>query len=643
MPDFSPVSPPQQVNLETEPYQWQELEDKYANQLVVQTFAEYERGRRTHEERWADAENLYFGLVEQRYWEGTQIPRSSLAVRIAFDQVEAAHPLIVEALLNHYPTFFDTQALPGSNPSDAAKIRDIIAAQFLEPLDGTGFPPVAHIPVALKQAQKYGDGAIEVFWDPDAKRWGIEFVDIRDLYYDTTAPGPLIDLSPSVIRRMLMTVEDLKNLRGKPGFKIPSDSQLNTLAKERYHTTGDLLRQRAAAARKEYYDPMQMRVDPKHQVVEVLVYWSKTELIWTLARKWVALDIKNPYGFIPFCKAPLVVVEGRPFSISMPEFLADEQRYIQGLRNLRLDNIALALQPPRQDVGAFDQKPTTSSLHPGMKMNVQNKDSLSEFVTIPNVTENAYRDEALIVQEANNRFGVNQSIQSGIPLPSNANRTATGVQAQMGAVGKRLQTVVKNFEDYMIVPLLYKIKRIMEIFAPETFQVTDNKGQTIDSGRADFQKQVKFIMTGADKMVVKDRLASFVGPITQMLFNQDIMHQANLQGKTVDFLEWSRFLQDATGTALSYQFFRDMNPNEEQRLQQPDPKTMAMLQAKQQDQQVRMAAIQSKHQTESQKNEVDLQTKTNESGEKSARELLKLLQGASHGTKRSESDSKSNK
>ncbi len=634
MPDLKPVPQLQPINLENQPYLEGLPDDPEAVSLVVNTFGEYERARFTHERRWSDAENLYHGVVEQRKWEGTNIDRASLSVPIVYDQIEASHPLLVEALLDYHPTFFDTVAQPGTTPEDATRIRAVIGAQFAEPMDSDGFAPIAHIPQAIKQAQKFGDGAIELYWDPEKKRWGIEWVDIRDLYWDATAPGPLIDLSPSVIHRKLLSVEYLQSLRDTDGFSIPSDEELNSLAKARQITTGDMARQRAAFARKEFFSINQLRVDPKHQLVEVMVYWTKKTQIWILGRLHCALSAENPYGFIPYCKAPFTIIEGRPYSMGLPDVLEGNQKYIQGIRNARLDNLSLQLRPPRIRAAGAPTSPSKDAMQPGLVWELQKADDGS-FVKVENFTQDSYREEEIIRGDAANRTGINQGTTSGVPVASNANRSATGVTAQAQSVSKRLQTAVKNFEDYLIVPMLYKIYQMQQRFAPEIFEVSDAKGNTISASRQDFQKPVKFVVTAASRMVVKDRLAMFLGPITQMIFNPEVMHQANLQGKTIDFNEWSRFMQDATATSLSYAFFRDMEGDEEAKLQQPDPKTQAQMQMKQLDAQTRVQMGQMKAQTEGDKADKMLLAHTNESGEKSARELLKLLSGGQDGLDKS--------
>lgn len=626
MPELQAPQPVPAVSLENIAFMLGQREpsDIEAIELVKQTFGTYESRRITHEKRWAIAANLYHGVVEERKWEGTDVKRASLPVPIAFDQVEAACPIIDGALFNYYPYFFEVLPGPDSSTKDANLQQQILGSYMQSPIDDSGVTPITHMRMAVKHAAKYGDGAVELSWDGAHKKPIVEFVDIRDLYFDPTTPGPALDWSPAVIHRALMTVEDLANLRGTKGVKIPNDGILNFLAKSRSLTMGDISKQREAAARREALYIGDLRTDPKHQLIEVLKYWTKTRLIWVLGRSWCSINQPNPYGFIPYQKAPYIAIEGRPYGMSLPDILEGEQKYAQGIRNARLDNLALSLHPPRTRAQGTPSTPGSTAWRPGLEDRVSDPKQV-EIAKVENFTADAYQEEQIINANADRRSGVNSMVQSGIPVASNANRNATGVSAQQQAVSNRLSTPVENFEQFMIVPLLYKMQKMIQKFAPEQLKSTDQNGQTVTAPKSVFDKSVAFRMEAGSRMRTKQSLGQFLLPITQVLLNPAVMHEANIQGQTLDFEEFTRFFQDATGTAQSYQFFRQMQPQEQQMLNQPDPKTAMAMQMKQMDAQTRMQIAQGKQQTEQQKNVLEFKARQGETGERSAREILKML------------------
>ena len=585
----------------------------------------------TIERKWQENASLYHGVVEERKWKGTDVPRAALPVPISYNQVETAYPIICDALFNYWPTFFDVTELPGTTAQEAAHMRDVMAAYLETPFDESGITPIVHMKMAVHQAEKYGDGVVELSWDSGQKRPIVEWLDCRDVYVDPRTPGPVTDWCPATVVRKLINVQDLAEMRGTTGVKIPSDGVLNFLAKARYITTGDVAKQREALARKEQWYPADYAIDPQHQQVECLQYWTKDRLIWILGRMWCAINKPNPYGFVPIMRAPFTILEGRPYSMSLVEVLHGAQRYAQGIRNSRLDNLSLALNRPRTRAAGTNNKPVAWA--PGMVDEVQDVKQV-EVHPVDNMTPDALQEEQLIHADADRTSGVNQAAQSGMPTPSNANRTATGINSQIQSINSRLSVQVENFETFMMVPMLYKLQKMIAKFAPEQIQVQRPSyrdpqtgqlvpAQGIQVSKSLFSKGASFRMEAASRMKTKANLAAFLVPVTQLLFNPQTVALAQQSGKTIDFEEWSRFMQDATGTARSYDFFRDMEANEQAQLP-PTPQAVQMQKAQMQAQS-RDKATQVKMQVEQQKMQQQGQQAQDDRGENSALQILQSL------------------
>jgi hypothetical protein len=632
MPEITPAPSVQDVDFERLKYLFeQEPTDQAAVSLVSKTFSGYESRRMTIERKWHENASLYHGVVERRNWKGTDVPRAALPVPISYNQVETAYPIICDALFNYWPTFFDVTPLPGMSAQEAAHLRDVMAAYLETPFDDSGITPIVHMKMAVHQSEKYGDGCVELSWDGGQKRPIVEWVDCRDVYVDPRTPGPVTDWCPATVVRKLINVQDLADMRGTEGVKIPKDGVLNFLAKARYITTGDVAKQREALARKEQFYPADYAIDPQHQQVEVLQYWTKDRLVWVLGRMWCAINKPNPYGFVPILRAPYTILEGRPYSMSLVEVLHGAQRYAQGIRNARLDNLSLALNRPRTRAAGTSSKPVAWA--PGMVDEVTDPKQV-EVHPIDNMTPDAMQEEQLIHQDADRTTGVNQAVQSGMPTPSNANRTATGVNSQVNSVNSRLSVQVENFETFMIVPMLYKLQKMIAKFAPDQITVQrpsyrdPQTGQLVPSqdiqvDKTLFAKGANFRMEAASRMKTKANLAAFLVPVTQLLFNPQTAQLAQQAGKTIDFEEWSRFMQDATGTARSYDFFRDMEATEQAQMP-PTPQAAQMMKAQLQAQS-RDKATQAKMTIEQQKMQMQKQTADDDRGENSALQILQTL------------------
>ena len=627
MPDIQAPPIPKDADLEklTQFFSKQEPEDYHALKLVRSTFERYESWRKVNiEPKWEQNERLYHGVLAERKWKGSSINRAAISSRLIFDQVEAAYPLITEALFEQQPAFFDI--ITPDKPAEGAAYRDrlygYLARQY-SPEEPSG---IAQMKMAIHQALIYNNCAVEVGYDDRNKRPYVEWVDIRELYFDPLARGPLADSSPSIIRRRMMRVEDLADLEGLAGVNMPSEEVLNYFAKSYQRASADQVFQNAALAQKLQLDPGHLAVDPMHQTIEVLQYWTAKRMIWVIGRLWVMINRENTMGFMPFGIGTPRPIEGRLYGLSIPEVLRDDQTYATGIRCARLDNLALSLNRPRKKMGDSPVGPKEESLWPGKVERVNDLQGF-ELLEVENVTQTAFTEEALIEQRAARRFGINEMVMSGVPQPSNANRTATGVSRQMQATGSRLKAPVEAFETFFIMPTMYKIHAIMRRF---------------DTNIPD---SAELRMDAASRMIQRERLASFIGPVSQHVFNPQIMAEAAKTGMAFDFMEWNRFFKDATGTGQIYNFWRQATPQEQQMRNAPDPKVQAEMQQKQQELQARMALGKMKSDTELKTTQIETEGKLQETGEKSAREVLKLLatpkdKGDKDGSKRSAGSSK---
>jgi hypothetical protein len=633
MPELRPPDPFQERNLEQEPFKLGDspIDDIFAINWIVKSYNWYDAWRRNnHDVQWNTNDAMYFGWVPQKYWEGTNIPRSSLGVPIVYDQIESAFPRIVDQLFGSGPYWFSVEAGPGGDPLQAAMKQAYLFNVLEQPHDFTGVSARHHLQQAIKQMLLYGNGGVEVGWDPASNSPFVEWVDLRDIYIDPNTASPLIDDSPLVIRRKMMTIEELEALRGFPGMRIPSPEVLNSLAKTRDVDQGDVTKQIQEGLRNVTWYPGTLAVNPAQQVVEVLVGWTRNRTIWVLGKKVCAYNEKNKYGFIPFCFAPYTTVVGRFYAQGIAHVLEGDQKYIQGLINGRLDEVSLALHPPRFRRRGTYVHPSALAWRPGLVDHVEDPRNDVIIQTPFNITQNAYLEVQLAEQRAQKRTGINDLTVMGTPSPSNANRTATGLQSQIGSTAARLQTPVQNVEDYLIVPMLYKIDAISQKFAPQSPQPgLAGPGNPVTVPREALNTPVKYTMLASSKMLTKDKLQAVFPFVAQYLLNPSLIDMAAQQGKKVRFDEVFRMLQDATGTKYAYQLMADMTPQEMQAYQQQKQQQMQMQMAKTQiESQTKMQLAQVRAQTEREKVQAHAQAKMHDTSEKSARDVLKTLVGA---------------
>jgi hypothetical protein len=596
MPEMKAAPYLPEADLASEPLKLaaQAYDDSYALAVVNQSFAQFEAWRRNnHDNRWVVSDSLYFGNVERKVWEGTNIPRASLSQPIVFDQIEAAFPQITNSLFGAEEWFEVTPSKNGSL-DEARELSAYLKYVLEQATDEFGGTAQLEIQYAVKDMLKYGNGGCMLEWDEDKGHPVVQWVDLRDIYVDPGCTTPSLDFARSIIHRRLMTLDEIEALRSDERMNIPEKSVLVGMANNRIWTAGDTTKQYSEASRGVYFSPgsTDMLPLPADAMIEVQIYWSKTKVIWVFNREWVAYNQKNPYGFIPYVFAPCYVVQGRFYAMSVPDVIGDVQLYIQALRNLRLDELHLSIMPPRVRKRGAPMTASQMRWKPNLVVEADNpKEDM--IVHYPNGASANVADEIASLEiSAEKRTGVN-SMSMGLPRPGNANRTATGIQSQLQGGQARLQPIVQNVENYLIVPMLYKMQRITQVHSKVDGKLpTFSKGEYGETSALTAFAPSRFVMRGSSKMMTKDALMQAFPFLVQYLFAGPFMSELQKTGRTVDFDEMLQMLQDATGVKNRYNIIRSMNQQEQQALQQPDPKTIADQKKAEMDQQGKMQLAQ---------------------------------------------------
>lgn len=569
--------------------------------LVNQTFFKYENFRTiNHDARWNEHDVLYFGSKPPKTWEGTTIARASLGMPLVFDQVETTVPLISQALFGTDSTWFQVQPEPGAQTQEARAIEGHLA-YALDHSDGLSGNSRNEIEHAARSTVLYGNGGVAIEWDDKQQMPSVKWVDLRDFYIDPTTPTPNVDEARAVIRRRFMTLEEIDDLRNDERFTIPPKEVLVYLANNPVYAQSEATKRTQEALRGVMYSEMyeQHLPNPADRKIEVLIYYSKTRIIWVLNRLVVAYNQSNPYGFYPFCFSPCFPVVSRFYAQSYGDVLESLQRYIEALINARLDELNLAVHPPRVMKMGMNLSPSQQRWRPGSV--IQSSDPKNDaIVQFPQqATANVSEEIAYFEMAAQKRTGVS-TLSMGVPSPSNANRTAGGISSQLQGSNSRIFYIVKNIEDYLIVPMLFKMYKMVQFHTlPQQLLPALGQGeQLIQVGAQAFRAPVRFKMFGASRMLTREKLAQIVPFLFQNLFQGPFIQGLQQSGRTIDFDVLAEMLQDAAGTQRRYQFIRPMSQQEQQAMQTPPPQVVADQQQAQLDAQTRLQMGQTKAQTE---------------------------------------------
>jgi len=593
MPNFSEAPVVEQVDLNQADFilALQKMKDSYALSLVNQTFRHFETYRQqNHDTRWLTNDALYVGWIPQRVWDGTNIPRSSLPMQIVFDQIETVMPAIMQALFGQ-PDWFQVEADSGSDPRAARAIKARLLYILEHDKDEFGLTLLNDIELAIKSMLIYGNGGVAVEWDAAKNQPTVSWVDNRDVYFDPSTNFPAVDHCRSVIRQSLKTVEEVLAWSETPGMKIPSKEILWAMANSRHATAGNTTKevQSSLLGYGQTANTDALIALPADHRLEVLTYYSKDRIIIVLNREWVAFVATNPYGFIPLAFAPCYIVPGKFYAMSIADVQEGNQRYIEALMNSHIDELHLSLHPPRVQKASSLLTPNQQKWAPGRVFKAA--DPKNDFVALTpsGATTNVFDGVNFIQLLSEKRTGINSMGQGGIPQPSNANRTGMGMQMQMQGSASRLQMLVKHIEDYLLVPILYKIYKLTQIHSTQP-QIVPGKldGELQNVNTAAFSQAVQFKIKASSQMLTRDKLSQIFPYLIQYMTAGPFIQGLAQTGLTIDWGEMFQLLQDATGISRSYTLVRSLNEQEQKQLNQPSPDAQAEQQKSQMEAQLRM-------------------------------------------------------
>lgn len=584
------------VNLESEDLRLlqEAVTDQYALQEMLQNFFKYETFRTlNHDRRWNNNDSLYWGWVPPKVWEGTGIPRSSLGMPLVFDQILSALPFINAAVTaNGDEDWFsvDAEFDEEGQQKRGRQIKSVLKYALEHAKEPSGLTGMAELNLAIHELLQYGNGGVHITWDPIINLPKPEWVDIRDIYIDPTCPTPSVDEARSVIWRRTCSLDDLEDLRASdPRLKIPSRAVLAYLSRTTPMSNADTTKQYAEAMRGVAYHPGTESFSPvpSERKVEVLIRYTKSRITWVLNRVWVALNAENPYGFIPFAIAPCYIVPGRFYASCLADVNEGNQRYIEGLLNNHLDEVSLRIHPPRTYKRGGYLTPSQQRWRPGALYPLEAADDMQVLMPTGQLL-NVFPEIEYLSMLAERRTGVN-SMGMGVPRPGNVNRTKGGVDAQLQGGAGRISYLIKNIEDYLIVPMLTKMYAMLRIHtSSEQFLPGREKGRTVFVKGEALQEPVSFKMSAASRVNTQQKLAAVFPFLMQFLVQGPFISELARVRKTIDWDEMLTMLKDSTGVGKNYNLVREMTEEEVEARKQPPPEVVAAQQKAQMDSQTRL-------------------------------------------------------
>lgn len=577
---------------------------------------------------WRVAKALYEAPVKQDYWRDTFVPRASNSYPLIAQHVRA---ILDQALPAIWPeaTPFAVDPECGT-PRQVARGWEAILSYQLDQagvkkqlrlimkdaeIFGTGIGKWgwewferkhlmykrAEQPKEIKSAipggkstfihTKESDDLDEVEVTESVSRPTFHRIEVNHILVSPDLRQPDIRAARYVIYRDYMTLADLAKLRDQQGYTIPSDKELLELAAPpAEHADSSALETEGIAFPTQGHRPLPRYIDasqdPTQHKLLVEERWDEDKVIVAIQRKKVIRNEKNPFGIIPFVSCYWDDLPGTFYGFGIPRRIGGMQTHIQGLRNLRLDDIHLNLMMSWKAKKGTNIASQPIKQYPGAVFKVDDMESLMPLERQP-VLQEAYKEEEVLISDAEKTTGANELlVQGAMPGASQSTgmRSGTGAAAVAGASSSRVQGFVNVVADQVLMPVLYSFLKMDRLWLDPALMrkiVGKTIWQSMEQNHdgdllVDMcnEADIEFKMLAGSNIAAKQKMMQQLPLLVELL--QAPAFQSGLQaaGYKQNVLEVGRRMEEASGWDSPDDLFIPLSDEDKQRAAQSNPKVL---------------------------------------------------------------------
>jgi hypothetical protein len=617
--------------------------DDLAIALVVQNTKRAEAFLETRlwMSEWRVAKGLYEAPVRQQYWRDTLVPRASNSFPLCAQHVRAVLDQTMPAVFpEKVPFAIDPNQ--GTSWQVARAWEAVLAYQ----LQQTNFKQEMRL--LIKDAEVFGIGIGKWGWESFTKKREIykrtthpeklqnqngqwvyqhtkesDQLDVHEVEEVVTRPFfkrceinhvlvdpslrvPDIRYAKYVVYRDFLTLRDLNQLRDCEGWNIPSEDELRQLAVPPEETApGTPMENEATAYPAQGHRPLPRYIDssedPLDHKLEVLEYWTNDSVICVLQRKKLIRNEKNPFGCLPFVSAFWDDIPGSFYAFGIPRRIGGIQVHIQGLRNLRLDDINLNLQQIWLCKIGTEIAAQPMKAYPGAVFKVDDTEKdLRPLIKQPVLAE-AYHEEEVLINDAERTSGANALVTQGGSLPGNKStgmRSSAGAQAVAGASDAHIQGFANTIIEQAFVPTLnafiemsrqrMDLELTRRIIGNELWTALESS--YINNGSEESQ-YLSDAMCNVTDLQVSVLASSNLNARTKMAQSLPVLGEMFMQpafqkgladaGKKVNWLEYGRRMERTSGWDDTTEIFIPLTPEDKQAAAAANPEVLKAQSTKQ--------------------------------------------------------------
>lgn len=502
------------------------------------------------------ADDLYRGWIAPRVWPNGK-PRSSLPSFLVLECVEKILPALHMTLWGNKRDPFELSPRGNTTPLAARAKGHVLSWAIKE----SGLKE--QMRRGMKTILQYGFGVGNWGWrsvtktkkkyvrDDDGnvtpKKETVEInrpffhaMNLRRVLVDPAADTQDVRESAKyVILQMFITADELDDLRQDPSYKnVPTRDELREiLSRNRNASTQDSLAANKSNTWRDLQaerDDVPTSADPLSQPLELLEYWTDDRVITTLSRCIVIRNEENEFDRKTQVSCAFVDVLGSAWGFGIAKLVAGDQRFAAGTRNMWVDSLALSLNPMFQQARGIGPGTQQIVAEPGRVVTTTGE---LKPLNVPSVTTEALNAVSNAEEHANRVAGTN----GGANMPTQAMRTAQGINAFSGDIIQRLQYWLEIFCEVYFVPVLEAFlemccDRLTPAQVNEILVEAEGKawqGDILDVYNAD----AKIEIDAAGKLTARVAAAQLVPQIIALLSNQAVQQSLAVQNKKFDYAQ----------------------------------------------------------------------------------------------------------
>lgn len=267
----------------------------------------------------------------------------------------------------------------------------------------------------------------------------------------------------------------------------------------------------------------------------------------------------------PFNGCAFIDVMGSAYGFGIAKILSGEQRFEAGVINSWIDALALILNPTFQTPKGLSDGAQNIKASPGKVITTAGGE-------LKPLMQQSVTKEALgAIEDSEQRAARRVGSNGGSDMPTQALRTAQGVNAFQADVTSRLQYFIEIFSNLVFIPTLEAFVEMLNdhLKPSQVAQILDDEdGKAYEGDVMEiYNAKTSINVLATTKLAARKAAAALIPTLIQLVSSQPVQDSLTQQNKKFDYAEMIEEALDLAGWDAG-NLIVDMTPEDAQRAQQ---------------------------------------------------------------------------